>query len=247
MAARCPSDLALERHLLEPETSPLRSHLAGCASCKARLEEMGRQAETFHQYVHPATVAAVEAAVASHRRWRLRWLVLGPALAVVMAAVLFLVRPAGPPPDDDGATGGLGLTVFVEEGASVRAVRSGEAVGAAAALRFRVQVASACRLWILSLDSTGEFTRLYPGEGTGGAAVSGAVGIPGGATLDGQAGPARIVAICTPGPAKWRALAAQLKGGVSVLAGEAFVRARPNAAALPAGARLASVLLEKRT
>ena len=63
--------------------------------------------------------------------------------------------------------------------------------------------------------------------------------------LDGQAGPARIVAVCTPGPAKWRALAAQLKGGVA--AGEAFVRARPNSAALPAGARLASVLLEKRT
>jgi hypothetical protein len=244
MAARCPSDLALERHLLEPETSPIRSHLAGCASCKARLEVMGRQAETFHQHVYPATVAAVEAAVSARRRWRLRWLVLGPALAAAVAAVLFLVRPASPP-GDDGATGGLGLTVLVEEGAGVRAVRSGEAVSAAAALRFRVQTASACRLWILSLDATGEFTRLYPGEGTGGAAVSGAAEIPGGAVLDGQAGPARILAICTPGPAKWRALAAQLKGGVA--AGEAFVRARPNAAALPVGALLASVLLEKRT
>jgi hypothetical protein len=245
MAARCPSDLALERHLLEPQASPLRSHLAGCASCQARLEEMGRQAETFHRQVYPATVAAVEGAVAARHRQRLRWLVLGPALAAAVAAVLFLVRPVGSPSHDDGATGGLGITVLVEEGAGVRPVRSGEVVGAAAALRFRVQAASACRLWILSLDATGEFTRLYPGEGTGGAAVSGAAEIPVGAVLDGQAGPARIVAICTPGPAKWRALAAQLKGGAA--AGEAFVRARPNAAALPAGAQLASVLLEKRT
>ena len=244
MAARCPSDLALERHLLDPETSPLRSHLAGCASCQARLEEMGRQAETFHRYIYPATVAIVEEAAAAQRLWRRRLLVLGPALAAAVAAVLFLVRPTEPP-GDDGATGGLGLTVLVEEGAGVRTVRSGEAVGAAAALRFKVQAASACRLWILSLDATGEFTRLYPGEGTGGAAVSGVVEIPGGAVLDGQAGPARIVAVCTPGPAKWRALAAQLKGGVA--AGEAFVRARPNAAALPVGAKLASVLIEKRT
>jgi hypothetical protein len=244
MAARCPSDLALERHLLEPGTSPLRSHVAGCASCQARLEEMNRQAETFHQYVYPATVAAVEGAAAAGRRRRLRWLVLGPALVATVAAVLFLVRPAGPP-GGDGATGGLAMTVLVQEGERERAVRSGEAVSASAALRFRVQATSACRLWILSVDATGDFTRLYPGEGTGGAAVSGAVEIPGGAVLDGQAGPARIVAICTSGPAKWRALAAQLKGGAAT--GEAFVRARPNAAALPAGAQLASVLLEKRT
>lgn len=245
MAARCPSDLALERHLLEPGTSPLRSHLAGCASCQARLEEMNRQAEAFHRYVYPATVEAVEEAAAAHRRRRLRWLILGPALAAAVATVLFLVRPAAPPSDGDGATGGLAITVLVDEGSGARPVRSGEAVAAASSLRFRVEAASACRLWILSLDATGEFTRLYPGEGTGGAAVSGAAEIPESAVLDGQAGPARIVAICTPGPAKWRALAAQLKGGAA--AGEAFVRARPNSAALPAGARLASVLLEKRT
>ena len=242
MAPRCPSDLALERHLQDPATSPIRSHVAGCASCTARLAEMGRQAAAFHQFVYPDTVAAVQDAAVAHRRRRLAWLVLAPALAAA-AAVLLLVRPAVPP--DDGATGGLGLTVLVQDGAGGRAVRSGEAVSAAAALRFRVQAATACRLWILSLDATGEFTRLYPGEGTGGAAVSGAVEIPGDTVLDGRAGPARIVAVCTPGPAKWRALAAQLKGGVA--GGEAFVRARPNSGALPAGAQLASVLLEKRT
>jgi hypothetical protein len=78
-----------------------------------------------------------------------------------------------------------------------------------------------------------------------GEVVSGAVEIPGDAVLGGQAGPARIVAMCTAGPTKWRALAAQLKGGSA--GGEGLVRSRPYAAALPAGAHLASVLLGSRT
>ncbi len=245
MEARCPSDPALERHLLAGASSPLEGHVSACASCAARLEAMNRLAEAFHREVYPATLAAVQAAAAAHRRERLRWLVLGPALAAAVAAALTLTRLAAPPAEDAGATGGLGLTVLVQEGAGARAVRSGEAVDAAAALRFRIHAASACRLWILSLDAAGEFTRLYPGEGTGGAAVRGAVEIPGDAVLDGRAGPARIVAVCTPGPAKWRALAAQLKGTAAV--SEDFVRAPPNAAALPAGATLASVLLERRS
>jgi hypothetical protein len=118
-------------------------------------------------------------------------------------------------------------------------------VAAAASVRFRVRAASACRLWILSLDSTGEFSRLYPGEGTGGAAVSGLVEIPGGAVLDGRPGPERIYAVCSPGPSRWRALAPLLK--VQATSGEAAVRAPPSAAALPSGTQLDSVLVEKRT
>jgi anti-sigma factor RsiW len=248
MTARCPSDLALERHLLEPEGPALQPHLAGCSRCAARLEEMRRQGEDFQRFVYPATVEAVEAAAWPGRRPWLRWLALGgPALAAAAAAVVLMVRPWGPPDDYLGVkgSGGLGIAVFVQEAGAVRVVGNGEAVRADAAVRFRVRAARTCRLWILSLDARGEVSRLYPGEGTGGAEVSGAADIPGGAVLDGQPGPERIYAVCTPGPSKWRALAAQLKGGAGP--GEASVRAPPPAAGLPEGTLLATVLLEKRT
>jgi hypothetical protein len=244
MTSRCPSELALERHLLDPQGSPDRLHVAACARCTARLEEMRRQGEEFQRYVFPATVEAVEAAADRKGAWRLtRWLALGPVALAGAAALLLMLRPAVPPEDYVGSKGALGLSVFVREGSAVRAVRDGEPVDAAAALRFRVHAPADCRLWILSLDAKGEVSRLYPAEGTGGAAVSGAAEIPGGAVLDGQAGPERIFAVCTPGPSRWRDLAAQLRGPP----GEAAVRRGPSATGLPAGTQLASLLLEKRT
>jgi hypothetical protein len=63
--------------------------------------------------------------------------------------------------------------------------------------------------------------------------------------LNGQAGPERLYAVCTPGPSKWRVLAPLLKGGAG--SGEALVRAAPEPGRLPPGTRLASLLLEKRS
>jgi hypothetical protein len=243
MNASCPSDLALERHLLTPEASPLGEHLAACPRCIARLVEMRRQGEEFQQYVFPVTVAAIEAA-AHPGRWRpWRRLVAPLALAAGLAALTLFVLRWGPLDRQFGSEGDLGLSVLVQDGHSDRAVHDGDGVSAAAALSFRVRTASACRLWILSLDSRGEVVRLYPGEGTGGAAVDGPVQIPGGSVLDGQAGPERIYAVCTPGPSRWRALATQLKGEAG--AGEAAVRAAPDVTRLPPGTLLASVLIEK--
>jgi hypothetical protein len=158
-----------------------------------------------------------------------------------------MLRPEGPPDDYLGVKGrgDLAISVFVKEGGSVRAVASGEPVQADAALRFRVQAAQPCRLWILSLDASGEVSRLYPGEGTGGAPVSGLQEIPGGAVLDGRPGPERIYAVCTPGPSRWRDLAVQLKGGGA--SGEASVRRPGTPSGLPEGARIATLLLEKRS
>jgi hypothetical protein len=245
VTARCPSELALERHLLEPEGSPLQPHVDGCPRCLARLAEMRRQGEAFQQYVYPSTAAAVEAAAQPRRFTLRRWLLAVPALAAVAVAVL-LLRPAAPPDDYLGVKGsGLGLTVFVQEGGAGRPLKSGEAVRADAALRFRVRAAAACRLWIFSLDAQGQLSRLYPGEGTGGAAVSGAVEIPGGAVLDGQAGPERIFAVCSPTPAKWKVLAAPIKAATAP--GPEGLRAAPITAGLPEGVTVDSVLVEKRS
>jgi anti-sigma factor RsiW len=247
MTARCPSDLALEAYLLEPKGSPLARHLAECPKCTARLAEMRAQGEEFLQYVYPATVEAVEAAAAPAPWWRRRWLALVPTLAAA-AAVAFMLRPVGPPDDYVGEKGGggLGLSVFVQGNAGARSVRDGEAIRADAALRFRVRAQKACRLWILSLDEKGQVSRLYPAEGTGGAAVSGQADIPGGAVLDGQSGPERIWAVCTPTPATWKSLAKVIQSATGP--GPEGVRTRPpTTSGLPPGTVADSVLLEKRS
>jgi hypothetical protein len=245
VTARCPSELALERHLLEPQASPVREHVAGCARCAARLGEMRREGEDFHRDVFPATLAAIEAAARPAWRGPLgRWLVLGSALAAVAGAVVVL-RMAAAPDDHIDATTGIGMAVRVQDAGAARTVRDGDTVGAGAQLHVRVRTAAGCRLWILALDAAGEVSRLYPGEGTGGAAVLGEVELPVTVTLGGRAGPERLYAVCTPGPSRWRALAPQLKGGTG--SGDDLVRTPPDVARLPPGTMLASVLLEKRT
>ena len=247
MTARCPSDLALEKHLLDPEASPQRAHVDGCAACQARLTEMRKQGEDFMRFVFPATVDAVEAAAEKPRFSLARWFAPVPALAAA-AAILVVLNP-GQPPDDytgqKGGAGGLGLTVFVKDAAGVKSIRDGAEVRADASLRFKVSSGKACRLWILSLDAEGEVSRLYPEEGTGGAPLAGVVEIPGGAVLDGKAGPERIYAVCTPQASKWKALGVQIKGTTG--AGAAGVRAERQARGLPAGSVQDSLLLEKRT
>jgi len=246
MTARCPSDLALEKHLLAPEQSPQRAHVDGCAACQARLTEMRQQGEDFLRFVYPATVEAVEAAAAPRRFSLTSWLAPLPALAVA-AAALVIANPGQLPDDYVGLKGGggLGLTVFVNDGAGVKSVREGAQVRADAALRFKVSTGKACRLWILSLDADGQVSRLYPEEGTGGAPLAGTVEIPGGAILDGKPGPERIYAVCTPLASKWKALGIQIKSSSGE--GAAGVRAERQARGLPAGSVQGSLLLEKRT
>ncbi len=250
MTARCPSDLALERHLLSPERSTLTAHLAACPACAARLQTMQRQGEEFLRYVYPATVEAVEAAAASGPsgavRW-LRWLALVPALGAAAALALFLAFPSAPPDDYLGIKGGgaLGLTVFVQEGANARPVRDGETVPAGAALRFRVRTARACRLWVLSVDGRGQVSRLYPTQGEGGAVLERTADLPGGALLDGLAGPERVVALCAPEALPWAGAEAAVRAAFPA-PGPEPVRRGAVVAGLPAGAAQDAVLLEKR-
>jgi hypothetical protein len=250
MTARCPSDLALERHLLAPEGSPLAGHLDACPSCATRLETMQRQGEDFLRFVYPATVEAVEAAAGSRwgalLRWR-RWLVLAPALGAAAAAVFLLARPAAPPDDYLGVKGGgpLGLSVFVQEGGSARPAHDGEAVAAAAALRFRVRTAQPCRLWVLSVDARGQVSRLFPSQGEGGAVVEKSADLPGGAVLDGQAGPERIVALCAASPLPWSSAEAAVRAAFPS-AGPEAVRRAATVRGLPPGTLQDSLLLEKK-
>jgi hypothetical protein len=182
-----PSDLKLERHLLDKGRSPVAEHVAGCDRCRARVLEMEKQGEDFRRFVYPATLDAV-----ARRRWtplRKLWL-LAPAAG--LATVLLIAR-SGPTSDYIGTKGGaLTLTAYVALPSGVKPVADGETVPASASLRFRVRTSQTCMLTLLSVDAAGQVSRLYSQE------VRDDVALPGGIRLDGNAGPERFFAVCDP-------------------------------------------------
>jgi hypothetical protein len=238
--ARCPSDLGLERHLQDPARSALAAHLAACPACRERVARMEAEAEEFRRFVYPATVGAVEDAAekaAGWRPWRLA-LWLAPVAAAAAVALMW-----GPGSDYVGAKG-FPFTAWLADPAGARAVTDGGEVPAAGALRFRVQPPAPCRLWIVSVDSGGQVSRLYPAEGEGGAEVRQGGALPGGAVLDGRPGPERLFAVCATGPipfARVEQAARAAAGG-----GAGAVRSGKMLPGLPRGAVQATLLLEKR-
>jgi len=244
--SRCPSDLALEAHLLEPSRSPLAPHLDACAGCRDRLSRMEREGEDFRRFVLPRTVDAVMDAAArpGPSAWS-RWLAVAlPAGGLAAAAAAMLLVSPRPPYDYVGVKGAsLALQVFAGGGdAPARAVSDGSEVPASAALRFQVRAAQPCRLWIVSVDANGDVSRLYPARGEA-APVDGASPLPGGAVLDGVPGPERLFAVCSepslPLEDVERAARAAAGGGAEA------VRRGSELAGLPAGASAATVLIEK--
>jgi hypothetical protein len=247
MTARCPSDLALESHLLDPDRSPIAPHVAACPRCAERLERMRAEGEEFAARVFPATVDAVEEAAARRPWWRRPAFALPiPVLAAFAAAVL-LLRPSGPPEDYvglKGGAGGLGLTLFTPGPAGVGPVLDGAGIAARASIRFRVRTVTPCHLWIASVDASGNVSRLYPAGGGGGAyLLPGEVDLPGGAVLDGGLGPERLYAICTPHTWPWGSVHAELVGATSR---PATVRRPAPLGDLPTGSTWTTLLLEKQ-
>lgn len=240
-----PSDLALEAFLLAPERSPLADHVGSCPSCTTRVARMREEGEEFQRAVFPRTVEAVEQAM-ERRPFRWRWVLVPAAALATAAAIVLALRAAGPPPDDEyGVKGtGLALAVYVNGGEAARPVPDGAAVPASAALRFEVQPREACWLWIMSVDESGEISRLYPPKGI--PPDRRAPGpVPGGAVLDGQPGPERIYAVCAPNQEMaWN----EVKAAAAAVAtgGPERVRAARGLGGSLSGAWQASLLLEKR-
>lgn len=245
MSPACPSDLALEAYLLEPERSKLSPHLDGCEGCRGRLARMRAEGDEFRQFVFPATVGAIEEAVKPRRSRLAAWFAPVGALAALAAAALVVVRiaPGGPPPGYTGLKGGgVGLGVYVNEPGGARLVEDGATVPASGALRFEVKPGAACRLWIVSVDAKGEVSRLYPPQGDATAPRHDGP-VPGGAVLDGQPGPERLFALCGRDATTWdevRRAAAAAAGGP-----DAVRHARALGAPL-ADAPQSTLLLEKR-
>jgi hypothetical protein len=253
MTSRCPSDLALESYLLDRQGAKAAPHVGSCAECQARIARMEQEGKDFLRYVFPATVAKVEEAARQRRPSWTRWVLLLPVPAAAAVAALLLVQPGhapeslGPPSDDAvqiKGGGGLGLTVFLGAAEGAKALGEGEAVPAAAELRFKIQPTRACRLWVVSVDATGEVSRLYPATGEGGAEIAKGGPLPGGAVLDGRGGPERIFAVCSSAPLAYGDLKAAIQRAVS--RGEQAVRANRVIPGLPDNTVQATVLIEKR-
>jgi hypothetical protein len=245
MTTRCPTDLALERHLLEPAASPVAPHLAACEPCRARLARMEEEGERFQRFVYPATVDRIEEAARRRpARWWIAVLAPVPVLAAAVALVL-VVRPVGPGGDYLGlkGAGGLGLTAFVQAAGGARTVPDGGAVAAAAALRLRVRASSPCRLFVLSIDARGAVSRLDAAGREGLALEAGPHDLPGGVQLDGAAGPERLFAVCAPAGLAWPEL--ERAGRAAAAGGAGAVRGTSRLGGLPAGAIQATLLLEK--
>ncbi len=239
---RCPSDLELEAYLLDAEHSRAAAHVETCARCQARLAEMRRVGDEFRRVVYPATVDAVVERSRGGRRSR-RWLVaLAPVAAAAAAAAFLLLGPSG---DYVGVKGGeLALAVFVAGPDGARGVADGATIPANAALRFQVRPAHSCRLWLVSVDASGQVSRLYPPAGDEAAAVAAPGGpLPGGAILDGRPGPERIFAVCTERALPFAAVERSAQAGGR---GASAVRASNGLSGLPRGALQATLLLEKR-
>lgn len=254
MTPRCPSDLALELYLLQPERSPEAKHVSACPDCATRLARMKDEGDEFRQFVFPATVERVEAAmdrpgilarlVPERFHWRY---LLAPVGALAAVAMFFLAQPGGPPKDYEyGVKGsGMALAVFVNGNQGASAVPDGAKVSASAALRFKVQPAKdGCWLWIVSVDGKGQVSQLYPPQGAS-PELRSAGTVPGGALLDGQGGPERIYAVCAPSQqmafSDVRAAAEAAAGG-----GAERVRAAHNLGGPLSNALQATLLLEKQ-
>ena len=203
---------------------------------------MEAEGEHFRRFVFPATVDAVVEAARPARRWN--WFAaFVPAAAAAAAGLLLFLSPA-PPEDYVGTKGGaLGLTVFVGTPDGARVVPDGARIPATSALRFQVRSATPCRLWFVSVDATGQVSRLYPPRGDEGAEVGSEGPLPGGAVLDGRPGPERVFAVCTPQPVPLPDL--EQAGRAAASGGEGGVRQARRLDGLPPGAFQASVLLEK--
>jgi hypothetical protein len=238
----CPSELKLERHLLEP-AAEIVAHLGECQRCRSRHGQMLEDGERFARFIFPATVEPLVQRRARGRGSWLRalgWLAL-PAGALTTGLVAWLTLV--PPSSYVGSKGpAVSLTVYAQAQGTATAVQDGQSVPAGAALRFRVQANRACHLWLVSVDQTGLISQLFPAQGelSSEKRIGGA--LPGGALLDGRPGPERLFAVCSEKPISLTELQHALKESVPM--GANGVRDSHILSDLP-GAGQASILLEK--
>jgi hypothetical protein len=220
----CTSALRLERwthgELSSPEADSLQAHVAGCRDCTEAL----RALQAGHQEELPAmrTRASAEATAPAQARtrwprllrsWPLAAAGLGAALAAGLLVVLRLPPGTGAPGTSLKGPG-VGLSMFVQHGGSVRRAEEGEVVAPGDAVRFAVTSPVKAYVAVLSVDPQGRASVYFP-LGPRAEPVEPGVEspLPLGTRLDGTVGEERIWALLCPEPIALEPLRAQLERG----------------------------------
>ncbi len=206
----CPSDLALDRlvarELDATATTQLEAHVAGCASCQARLTTL-RQGWAAHPAVDERKLLAHirQAAAAEPTPWWRRLQL--PALGAVLATgVMVVALWRAPPTTDDGlrAKGGLLLRVYraTAEG-NAEALESGATLRGGDRLRFVADFPANGMAAIVGVEASGALYVAWPTEQSA-AAVKKGVGVelPGAVALDDSSGDETLFLVHCPGRAE---------------------------------------------
>ena len=221
----CTSALRLERwthgELPASEAEAVRAHVADCRSCADALHGLqSREREELPplRFLAPAPAPRPQRALALRR-----WPLAAAGLAAIAAGVLVTLRIALAPETRVPGTSlkgqGVGISMFVQHGGSVRRAEQGEVVATGDAVRFAVTTPRRSYVAILSLDPQGHASVYFP---LGPRAESVEPGVesplPLGTRLDGSVGEERVWALLCPSPVELEPLRAQLeRGRVEVL------------------------------
>jgi hypothetical protein len=144
------SDLRLDELVRGEHASPeeARAHVAECAQCRARLDEIEGARTAF---------LAEDPRLPVPLRRRATWIAAATMLASAAAALLLVVRPSG-----ERAKGGPQLGLYVQHGGVVRPAGPREPVAPGDTLQLTYQIERARYVAVLSLDGAGHASVYFP-------------------------------------------------------------------------------------
>jgi hypothetical protein len=202
---RCLSDLAMERLLVgelqtEPQRATTLAHLASCARCKHRRDELAAAPAQIPDALWWQRTQPV-AKPPTPRRERTFLKAGGGALVLAAAAAfVFVVRPRPPesPTGADTRTKGASLALELvarRTDGRVEPVFAGTALHPDDALRFVLTTAEPSYVAVVGADAGGHVSIYYRSVDV---AAAGTHELPGSIILDETLGPERLVALACP-------------------------------------------------
>lgn len=193
-------DLLLGRALADGEEGRAREHLATCADCSARYDELHADREAFQTAMPPLDLRAPEPPRRLAPR-RAAW--VGSAMALAASVVLVVLVGRWPREVVEvGRTKGTGWSGFyVRHQDVVREGGPGEVVRPGDALQFTTSLTAPGYVAVLSVDGARRTSLYYPAEPTAALQPAGEdVPLPLSTVLDDTLGLETIYVLACPAP-----------------------------------------------